>query len=378
MSYIGKVNLDSTAHLVGSTLYGTCSTGASTAAKAVTCTNFDQLMTGVTIHVKFTYSNTASNPTLNVNSTGAKSIYRYGTTVPSTSAKTSWNAGAVVSFTYDGSAWIMNDWLNDDTDTHRPIKMNGTQILASNTTALDLVAGTNVTLSNSSGAVTIAAKDTTYGVVTDMGPGLVPQTYNGTYTQPHFLMDNTSQRTASWEVPPNATTSYSGYMSATDKIFIENLKTRNEQIIVIDVASFSTLPVTVYSTLITADHYILNSTLSNPEVQTGDWTVTTSMESLTISGDISGSTTAHFVLGKVSDSSDLIVVVNIPSFDALPISVSNSHVSTDHVVLASTLSNPAAQVSDWTITTSDGLVSVSGDIVDSTTLQLVLGLAGNI
>lgn len=47
-----------------------------------------------------------------------------------------------------------------DTNTHRPIQMNGTEILGNNTTALNLKAGTNVSLSNSSGTVTIASTDT--------------------------------------------------------------------------------------------------------------------------------------------------------------------------------------------------------------------------
>jgi hypothetical protein len=49
-----------------------------------------------------------------------------------------------------------------DTNTHRPIQVNGTEILGNNTTALNLKAGSNVSLSNSSGTVTIAATDTTY------------------------------------------------------------------------------------------------------------------------------------------------------------------------------------------------------------------------
>lgn len=49
-----------------------------------------------------------------------------------------------------------------DTNTHRPIQMNGTEILGNNTTALNLKAGSNVSLSNSSGTVTINATDTTY------------------------------------------------------------------------------------------------------------------------------------------------------------------------------------------------------------------------
>lgn len=117
MSYVGKVNYGSSSHLVASTLYGTCTTEASTAAKVAVCSNFDKLITGVTIHIKFTQANTvASGVTLNVNNTGAYNIYKFGTTAPGADAKTSWVAGSVISFTFDGSAWVMNDHL-DDTNT---------------------------------------------------------------------------------------------------------------------------------------------------------------------------------------------------------------------------------------------------------------------
>lgn len=53
--------------------YGTCSTIASTAAKVVSITGFT-LCTGATVLVKFTHVNAAPNPTLNINSTGAKPI----------------------------------------------------------------------------------------------------------------------------------------------------------------------------------------------------------------------------------------------------------------------------------------------------------------
>jgi len=46
---------------------------------------------------------------------------------------------------------------NPNTDTHRPIQVGGTQILGDNTTALNLVAGTNISLSNDDGAVTISS-----------------------------------------------------------------------------------------------------------------------------------------------------------------------------------------------------------------------------
>lgn len=103
---------DGTLHALGSTAYGYCQTAAATAAKVVDMTGF-KLVTGATIFVKFQYANSVANPTLNVNSTGAKVIYRYGTTRPSTNDSTNgWPAGAVLAFTYDGSAWIEHYWNN--------------------------------------------------------------------------------------------------------------------------------------------------------------------------------------------------------------------------------------------------------------------------
>lgn len=83
--------------------YGTCSTAASTAAKVVSCTDFAlDKGAGATILVKFTYSNTVGNATLNVNSTGAKNIYNNGAAITAT---TSWSAGSIVEFYYDGTNW---------------------------------------------------------------------------------------------------------------------------------------------------------------------------------------------------------------------------------------------------------------------------------
>lgn len=86
------------------THYGTCSTAANVAAKTVTLTGFS-LVTGARILVKFTNSNTASNPTLNVNGTGAKSIYLRVNVSAETSVVTSWEAGDTIEFVYDGSYW---------------------------------------------------------------------------------------------------------------------------------------------------------------------------------------------------------------------------------------------------------------------------------
>lgn len=93
--------------------YGYCTTAAATVAKVVTVSPaVTELTTGLTIAVKFQYANTGSNPTLDVNSLGAKAIKRYGTTAAGTSAAANWNANSVVMLVYDGTYWQLADWNN--------------------------------------------------------------------------------------------------------------------------------------------------------------------------------------------------------------------------------------------------------------------------
>ena len=75
----------------------TCSTTAGTAAKEISITGF-AILNGGSIKVKFTYVNTATNPTLNINNTGAKAILYNGVVA---SAENTWAADEVVEFYYD-------------------------------------------------------------------------------------------------------------------------------------------------------------------------------------------------------------------------------------------------------------------------------------
>lgn len=92
--------------VIQNTSYTTCSTAANTSAKTVQLTDF-VLTTGSCVRVKFTNTNTAVNPSLNVNSTGAKPIVKYGSTPIGASESESWTAGAVVELLYDGTSWVM-------------------------------------------------------------------------------------------------------------------------------------------------------------------------------------------------------------------------------------------------------------------------------
>lgn len=96
----------------GLPVYGTCDTSGSDAAKIATVSQGFVLRTGAVVFIKFANANTVADPTLNVNSSGAIAIKRYGATNPSTSAASSWNAGSVVALVYDGTYWQMVGWLN--------------------------------------------------------------------------------------------------------------------------------------------------------------------------------------------------------------------------------------------------------------------------
>lgn len=90
--------------------YGTCSTGANTATKVVSCSGFT-LFTGAVIAVKFSNSQTSTdNIYMNVNGTGEKRVYGIARTTSSTSRLDgAWEANEVKVFAYDGSYWRLID-----------------------------------------------------------------------------------------------------------------------------------------------------------------------------------------------------------------------------------------------------------------------------
>lgn len=196
--------------------YGTCTTAAGTAAK--TCTNCigftaDSLVAGTVIMIKFTAANSAANPTLNINNTGAQSLMQYGTTaLAGTAATTGWQAGAVVMFIYDGTNWIRDQAYNTVNSNNRDpgygkitpqqsaaetaITPNTTQLVSTTYTEVMTVAagnkwvqlagsnggnGTDVlTVGHSLSGVTVG----NYGDSTAQTPG-----YGGTFNVPYISVD---------------------------------------------------------------------------------------------------------------------------------------------------------------------------------------------
>ena len=114
-----QANIDAKANTAHGShaVYGTCATAAGTAAKEISVSadqNFS-LVPGCIIAVKFTNSNTASNVTLNVNSTGAKSIWYNTAAYTSTDKNITGNAGRVTTYMYDGTYWV---WISNGVDNN--------------------------------------------------------------------------------------------------------------------------------------------------------------------------------------------------------------------------------------------------------------------
>lgn len=109
MSAADKIKSDAT-----NIAYGTCSTAAETAAKVVTLTGNTnwQLITGSIITVKFTETNSAAAPTLNVNSTGAYPIY-YNASEYTSSSSYGGYTNRHITYQFDGTYWVFISWGYD-------------------------------------------------------------------------------------------------------------------------------------------------------------------------------------------------------------------------------------------------------------------------
>lgn len=104
-----SISNGSSAYSRATALRGTCSTAATTAAKVVTCAGF-ALTQGATVTVYFSTANTKADAalTLNVNSTGAKTIY-VASAATSATNQLLWVAGSSLTFVYDGTYWRVLD-----------------------------------------------------------------------------------------------------------------------------------------------------------------------------------------------------------------------------------------------------------------------------
>ena len=66
------------------------------------------------------------------------------------------------------------------------------------------------------------------------------------------------------------------------------------------------------------------------------------------------------------------LIVSASSVSSLPTTISDTRITSGHVVVKAELSTPSAQTGDWTVTTSAGEAVISGSISGTTNITLYL------
>lgn len=106
--------------------WGTCTTGAATAAKVVTVSaaqNF-RLEVGAMVTFKAPNTNTAQNPTINVNSTGAKPVFFDNAVITTGNLNKAGQNGRPATYIYDGTNWVWVSWSKDDNTTYSTMSVS--------------------------------------------------------------------------------------------------------------------------------------------------------------------------------------------------------------------------------------------------------------
>ena len=117
-SVINQIKLGNIEYAIAHSAYAECDTSALDPAKTATiCTNNDTgntaftLIKGVSVQVKFNHGSSLLAPTLNINSTGDKSIYYKGEPFQGLKAK------CIYTFVYNGEQWELVGEPDTNTDT---------------------------------------------------------------------------------------------------------------------------------------------------------------------------------------------------------------------------------------------------------------------
>ena len=106
--------------------FGTCSTAAATADKVVTV-SADQdftLTIGAMVTFALPATNTAQNPTINVNNTGAKSVKYNSSVITTGNLNRVGYSTRPTTFVYDGTYWVWVSWSCDDNTTYSAMSVS--------------------------------------------------------------------------------------------------------------------------------------------------------------------------------------------------------------------------------------------------------------
>ena len=189
---------------------GVCFTSASTAAKTVSVDGDFTLTAGVFVAIRFEHMNAASNPTLNVNNTGAKAIFYRGA-----AWKTSQDPARqfdTILMTYDGTQWMISALL----EPNKVNFSNTSSTLRAKNFNLDTSTSSNGTITRTSGIQDLYFDSDILSTTSGLFPHssnsnacITVKTNSGNYYHQIGLSSNKKMYARSFQnVVPNSTTSW--------------------------------------------------------------------------------------------------------------------------------------------------------------------------
>lgn len=189
---------------------GVCSTSANTAAKTVSVDSNFTLTAGVFVAIRFEQMNAASNPTLNVNNTGAKAIFYRGA-----AWKTSQDPARqydTILMTYDGTQWMISALL----EPNKVNLSNASSTLRAKNFNLDTSTSSNGTITRTSGIQDLYFDSDILSTTSGLFPHssnanacITVKTNSGNYYHQIGLSSNKKMYARSFQnVVPNSTTSW--------------------------------------------------------------------------------------------------------------------------------------------------------------------------
>lgn len=200
--------------------YVTCSTGASTQAKVGTCTNFE-LYNGATITCMFSNANTKAAPTLNVNSTGAKTIVSYDGSALDKS-EYEWSAGSAYTLVYDGTNWRMQD---SGTVTRLSVAESSIEQNAENIELKVSKDGVISSINQSAESITINADKVNIEGATLFSSGRLSETNLNNAYRDFYAVSKTASGTANKTTQANTPAGFTLYNGATVTVKFNNANT---------------------------------------------------------------------------------------------------------------------------------------------------------
>lgn len=185
--------------------FGTCTTAAATAAKEVTLTNTNaiELKAGIIVGVKFSNSNTASNVTLNVNGSGAKSIYYNNAVYTGNYNSICGYANRTYFYMYNGTYWVFLSQGMADSNTYTSAYCSTAASTAAKTASCS---GYNL-LANSYIHIIMTTANTS--------PGALTLNINGKGAKPIYI-NGTASSSSNYSLPAG---SYLVYYNGTNYYF---------------------------------------------------------------------------------------------------------------------------------------------------------------